>query len=308
VAGTDHGYRHHGAGSVVASVASVVVVVSKKPSSSTPEILKTAPDAPDARVLALDIGLYGHRGGISSMFWYRTGGKLHAHMSQLLPEGATLLDQLDMLEQVAEVYPEYRRVSPAVVIGVTVLSPVGRRQVRTHLDRWINPPHRRRLIAVGDYAREEQGIRSPMSRKKLRDLISDRLTQRTITLTRAQHDAVAEYTGRRQKPGRDSDDEWRTDETDALALPVAYTCVAAAYMLPPPQPTVRDRLALLERSKRAWQMQQGLSEGDAWDRAIRLGHPDVAQPAETSSGGGATQSRSTRTRRALPLPSRRERR
>lgn len=270
------------------------------------EVLESAPDAPDARVLAIDIGLYGHRGAISSMFWYRAGGRLHAHMSQLLPEGATLVDQLDMLEALAEAYPEYYRVSPVVAIGVTVLSPVGRREVRAHLNAWTNPPRRRRLISVGDYAGEQQGVRNPCSRKNLRDLLSTRLTERTITLTKGQHDAVALYTGKRERPGRDDDDEWRTDETDALALPVAYTCLAARYLLPPPLPTAEDRMAALERSKKAWQMQLGLSDGDAWDRAVRLGHPDL-----TAAPGGSTTStgslRPRLTSRAVPLPIRRER-
>lgn len=269
------------------------------------EVLTSTPGGPDARILALDIGLYGHRGGISSMFWYRTGGRLHAHMSQLLPEGATLVDQLDMLEALAEAYPEYYRLSPVVAIGVTVLSPVGRREVRAHLDAWTNPPQRRRLVSVADYAGEQKGTRALTSRKNLRDLLSTRLTERTITLTKGQHDAVALYTGKRERPGRDADDEWRTDEADALALPVAYSCLAARYLLPPPQPTGEDRVAALERSKRAWQTRLGLSDGDAWDRALRQGHPDLV-----AASGGTDSSGSLRpkvTSRAVPLPIRKGR-
>jgi hypothetical protein len=246
------------------------------------QVRTDAPEGPGARVLTLDIGLYGHRGGISSMFWYPQGGKLHAHMSELLPEDATLVDQLDILEAWAETYKEYWRVSPVVAIGVTVLSPIGRRDVRAHLNSWFNPPHRRRLISVGDYAGEQRDTPHLTSRKKLRDLVAERLAARAITLTQGQHDAVALYTGRRERPGRDDDDEWRTDENDALALPVAYACLAARYLLPTAQLTPADRLRHLERAKRAWQMHSGLPEGEAWDRAVRQGHPRQQQQSTTA--------------------------
>lgn len=242
-----------------------------------------APAAPDARVLALDIGVYGHRGAISSMFWYRRGGALHAHMAELLPDEATVTDQLDVLEAWAESYPEYWRVSPVVVIGVTVLSPVGKRQVRAHLDSWYNPPWRRRLVSIGDYAAEQAGVRGLISRKKLRDLIAARLTEHTITLTRAQHDAVALYTGRRERPGRDADDEWRADENDAVALPVALSCLATEYLLPPPLPTSEQAERARERARRAWQIRLGLSESEAAERAARIGHPDLQALADPAS-------------------------
>lgn len=238
---------------------------------------RDAPPGPDARVLALDIGVYGHRGSISSMFWYSRGGRLHTHIAELLPVDATVLDQLDVLEALAETYPEYWRVPPVVVVGVTVLSPVGRRQVREHLDRWFNPPQLRRLVSVGDYAGEQTGIRNPMSRKKLRDLVALRLTERTITLTLAQHDAVALYTGKRSQPGRDDDDEWRTDETDAMALPVALSCYAAATLLPPPLPGPEEEARQLERAARAWQLQlPDISHDEALAMARRRGHPHAA--------------------------------
>jgi hypothetical protein len=247
------------------------------------DAITDAPDAPDARVLALDIGLYGHRGATSSMFWYHDGGVLHAHTATLLPDEATLGDQLDYLEALAEAYPEYWRISPVVVIGVTVLSPVGRREVRTHLDRWYNPPWRRRLVQIGDYAGEQTGAgRGLVSRKKLRDLLAARLGEHTITLTATQYDAVAQYTGRRVKPGRDADDEWRTDDTDALALPVALSCLGAAVLLPPAAPTAAARARAVERAARAWQIELGLDPAQALDRAQRLGHPraqGTAQPA-----------------------------
>ncbi|WP_367139387.1 hypothetical protein [Saccharothrix sp. HUAS TT1] len=246
------------------------------------EVRADAPAAPSARVLALDIGVYGHRGSISSMFWYQAGGRLHTHVAELLPADATVLDQLDVLEALAESYPEYWQVSPVVVIGVTVLSPVGRREVRHHLDAWYNPPWRRRLVSVGDYAGEHTGIRGLMSRKKLRDLLAHRLTEHTITLTRAQHDAVALYTGRREKPGRDDDDEWRTDEADAYALPVALSCYAAGALLPPPLPGPQEQHRQLDRAARAWQLQLGVSETEALDHARRRGHPHQVAAAATS--------------------------
>jgi len=253
-----------------------------------------APAGPDARVLALDIGLYGHLGSISSMFWYQRGGLLHAHQAQLLPEGATLLDQLDILEATAASYEEYRRISPVVVLGVTVLSPVGRREVRGHLESWFNPPWRRRLVAIGDYAGEHIAVRGLVSRKKLRDLISTRLTEHTLTLTPEQHDAVALYTGRREKPGRDPDDEWRTDEVDAVALPVALSCLGATALLPAPMPTPQQRQRDLERAMRAWQVQLDLSNDDAWDRAVRHGHPHH-QTTAAVSGAVPMPDRSTPT-------------
>lgn len=258
--------------------------------SSTPpprpdkEVRTDAPDAPDARVLALDVGVYGHRGSISSMFWYRRGGVLHAHVSELLPDEATLQDQLDVLEALAESYPEYYRVSPVVVVGVTVLSRVGRQEVRAHLDSWFNPPHRRRLVSIGDYAAEQTGTRGLISRQMLRDLIATRLTERTITLTKGQHDAIALYTGKRVPPGRDADDEWRADETDAVALPVALSCLATKYLLPPPAPTEQQQARAFERTVRAWRIQHGLSEAEAVDRALRQGHPAQAN----ATGGGMT--------------------
>lgn len=239
----------------------------------TSEELTTAPDSPDARVLALDIGLYGHPAGVCSMFWYRAGGYLHAHTSQLLPGDATLRDQLDYLEALAETYEEYWRISPVVVIGVTVLSPIGRSEVRAHLDAWYNPPWRRRLVAIGDYAGEQAQTRGLMTRKKLRDLVARRLGERTITLTAGQYEAVAQYTGKREKPGRDADDEWRSDETDALALPVALACLATTTLLPAAEPTPQSRERGKARCARAWELELGVSEEEAADRAERLGHP-----------------------------------
>jgi hypothetical protein len=234
-----------------------------------------APEGPDARVLALDVGLYGHRGSISAMFWYQQGGHLHAHRAELLPEDATLTDQLDVLESWAEAYPEYWRISPVVIIGVTVLSPVGKRHVREHLAAWYNPPGRRRLVTIGDYAGEQAGTggRGLLSRKKLRDHIAVRLAEHTLALTPLQHQAVSVYTGKREKPGRDAQDEWRTDETDAVALPVALSCLAATSMLPPPQPTAEQDLRAAERAQRAWQLERGVPADEAWDLAIRQGHP-----------------------------------
>lgn len=259
--------------------------MARKP-RSTREERRDAPDAPDARVLALDVGLYGHRGSISAMFWYREdGGKLHTHQAQLLPEDATLLDQLDIVEAWAEAYPEYWRISPVVVIGVTVLSPLGKRQVREHLDRWYNPPWRRRLVSVGDYAGEQAGTlaRGLTTRKKLRDHLALRLGERTLALTPLQFEAVSAYTGKREEPGRDDNDEWRTDENDAIALPVALSCLAAHYLLPTPTPTYAQRMRHLERAKRAWQLEFGLDEDDAWDRALRQGHPRSTNASSTRS-------------------------
>lgn len=248
--------------------------------SADRQVRTDAPDAPDARVLALDIGVYGHRGSITSMFWYQRGGGLHTHVAELLPAEATVLDQLDVLEALAESYPEYWRISPVVVVGVTVLSNVGKQQVRSHLSSWYNPPWRRRLVAVGDYAGEQAGTgRALVTRKKLRDLIAERLTARTVTLTAAQHDAVANYTGRRQRPGRDSDDEWRSDDTDALAVPVGLACLAAHVLLPRPLPGPEEHHRWLLRVQRAWQLALGLPDDEAWDQARRRGHPHATSPA-----------------------------
>lgn len=245
----------------------------------TAEVREDAPASPDARVLALDLGVYGHRGSITSMFWYQGGGGLHAHVAELLPAEATVLDQLDVLEALAESYPEYWRVSPVVVIGTTVLSSLGKRQVRSHLDGWYSPPWRRRLVSIGDYAGEQAATRGLVPRKKLRDLIAHRLTEHTLTLTPAQHDAVALYTGRRQKPGHDPDsDGWRHDDTDAMAVPVALACLAVSVLLPAAVPTGADALRHAERTKRAWQIELGLDEDEAWERAIRHGHPHSAPP------------------------------
>jgi hypothetical protein len=258
------------------------------------QVRTDAPDAPDARVLALDIGAYGHLGSISSMFWYHgAGGTLHAHLAELLPEGATVQDQLDVLEELAESYEEYREVAPVVVVGVTVLSPVGKREVREHLDAWYNPPWRRKLVTVGDYAAEQAGTtaRGLTPRKKLRDLIAQRLTERTITLTPAQFHAVSLYTGRRQKPGRDADDEWRTDEVDAIALPVALSCLAAKYLLPPPAPSPGQRARMVERARRAWQFRYGLPEDEARHRAETQGHPDMHTSAADPNAGASSAMR-----------------
>ncbi|HET6711666.1 hypothetical protein [Amycolatopsis sp.] len=267
-----------------------------KPELPEREVRTDAPDAPDARVLALDVGVYGHRGSISSMFWYSRTGALHTHVAELLPDEATVGDQLDVLEALAETYPEYWRVSPVVVIGVTVLSSLGRRQVRAHLDGWYNSPWRRRLVTIGDYAGEQVGERYGTPRKKLRDLIAYRLSERTITLTKAQHDAVANYTGKRERPGRDDDDEWRSDENDAMAVPVALSCLAAATMLPQPTRSLADRQRALDRAKRAWQLEMGLSEEDAADQAVRRGHP--SQLAEATE-----PDREPRIRRPAPATS-----
>lgn len=250
-----------------------------------PEVLTSAPAAPDARVLALDLGLYGHSGAISSMHWYRTGGYLHAHTAALLPDDATLQDQLDVLEGLAESYDEYWRVSPVVIVGVTVLSSIGRRTVRSHLDSWYNPPWRRRLVAIGDYAGEQAQTpaRSRVTRGKLRDLIAARLCEHTLTLTPAQYEAVASYTGKRVRPGRDGDDEWRTDETDAVALPVALSCLATTTLLPAPHPTVASRSREVERAQRAWQIELGLTAEEALDRALRQGHPRDQRHAQETA-------------------------
>lgn len=240
----------------------------------TREIRTDAPDAPDARVLALDLGAYGHKGSLSSMFWYRAGGHLHAHESELLPGEATVRDQLDILEALAESYPEYWRISPVVIVGVTVLSAEGRNEVRRHLDSWYNPPSRRRLVAVSAYAGEQTAARGTVARKKLRDLLNQQLTSHTIHLTEQQQDAVSLYTGKRDKPSRDPDtDGWRHDDTDALALPVALTCFAAKYLLPTAMPTSEQRWRALDRARRAWQIHLGLADDEAWDWAWRYGHP-----------------------------------
>lgn len=237
-----------------------------------------APNAPDARVLALDIGAYGHKGSISAMFWYRAGGLLHAHQSQLLPQEATVRDQMDILEALAESYPEYWRVSPVVVVGVTILSGEGRRDVREHLDSWYNPPARRRLVAIGDYAGEQGGSRGLVPRKKLRDLIAARLTAHTLRMTAEQQNAVALYTGRRQKPAHDADtDGWRHDDTDAVAVPVALSCLAAKTLLPPPEPTAEQQWRARNRMVRAWQFEAGLDEDQAREQAHRHGYPRVFQ-------------------------------
>ncbi|MBB3665954.1 hypothetical protein FB384_004913 [Prauserella sediminis] len=249
----------------------------------TREVRTDAPDAPDARVLALDVGAYGHKGSISAMFWYRQGGHLHAHASDLLPPEATVRDQLDVLEGLAESYPEYWRVSPVVVIGVTVLSGEGRREVRQHLADWYNPPTRRRLVAVGDYAGEQSGGRGLVPRKKLRDMIAQRLTAHTLHLTSTQQEAVSLYSGRRARPVHDADiDGWRHDDTDAIALPVALSCLAARSLLPPPMPTAEQRWRQKDRLVRAWQIEMGLSEQEAHEQAHRHGHPRAFQATTTS--------------------------
>jgi hypothetical protein len=274
-----------------------------KPPPALPErqARHDAPDAPDARVLALDIGLYGHRGSLSSMFWYRQGGVLHTHQAELLPEDATLTDQLDVMEAWAEAYPEYWQVSPVVVLGVTVLSHVGKRQVREHLDAWFNTPWRRRLVSIGDYAGEQAQIRALTSRKKLRDLLAARLSAHALTMTPGQHDAVAIYTGKREKPGRDEDDEWRTDETDALALPVALSCLAAAYLLPAPTATVEQHARRQASAAKAWQIEYGLPREEAVERARRQGPPQRAT-APTPAGGAGPMGGSGVTLRLTPRP------
>lgn len=243
-----------------------------------------APAAPDARVLALDIGLYGHRGSITSMFWYQHGGMLHSHVASLLDSDFTLVDQLDTLEAWAETYPEYYRVSPVVIVGTTVLSPFGKNQVRRQLDSWYNPPHRRRLAAIGDYAGEQAASKGVVPRKKVRDLLADRISAHALTLTRSQFDAVGLYTGRREKPGHDPDtDGWRHDDTDAIALPVALACFAARFLLPAPTPTEADKDRALDRAVRAWQLETGLSTEQATEQAQRVGHPNAQHSERTGS-------------------------
>ena len=240
-----------------------------------------APEAPDARILALDIGLYGHVGSLASFFWYRTGGRLHAHAAMLCEPDDNLDDQLALLESWAESFPEYRYHAPVVVLGTTVLSTVGRQDVRAALGRWLNPPHRRRLVNIGDYAGEQAGARGLVPRKKLRDLLLSQMSRRALTLTGEQQQAITLYTGKRAKPSRDPDDDgWRLDETDALALPVAHACFATRYLLPPP---IEDGNALDERMDRyahAWQLERDLSPAQAQDRAWRYGHPHQQQPPE----------------------------
>lgn len=272
------------------------------------EELIGAPDAPDARVLALDIGVYGHRGSVSSMFWYQAGDQLHTHVAELLPDDATVLDQLDVLEAIAETYEEYWRISPVVVVGVTVLSHVGKQQVRAHLDSWYNPPWRRRLVSIGDYAGEHGSTgRGIITRKKLRDLVAQRLTDHTITLTADQHDAVSTYTGRRLKPSHDSDDEWRADETDAMALPIALSCLAVPALLPTPVQSAEQRHRITRRAQRAWQLEWGLDDDAAYEQAMRRGHPRHAlQPDQPADAPQAPMKRPTvPARRARPRRSRR---
>src|SRR5690606_11659523 len=144
-----------------------------------------------------------------------------------------LLDQLETLEAWPTTFPEGRWISPVVIVGTTVLSPFARQTVRAHLDASYNPPHRRRLNNIGDYAGEQAQTRGITSRKKLRDLVALYLAEDRITVTPDQEDALKLYTGRREKPGRDPDEDgWRIDETDAVALPVAEACFAARYLLP----------------------------------------------------------------------------
>lgn len=263
-----------------------------------------APDAPDARVLALDLGAYGHKGSLSSMFWYSAGGHLHAHESELLPGEATVRDQLDILEALAESYPEYWRVAPVVVIGVTVLSGDGRNDVRRHLDSWYNPPGRRRLVSVGAYAGEQTASRGTVARKKLRDVLNQRITSHTLHMTTQQQDAVSLYTGTRDKPSRDPDtDGWRHDDTDALALPVALTCLAAKYLLPTPMPTSEQRWRALDRARRAWQIQLATSDDEAWEWAWRYGHPHQQASTNTSARSFALPD-PTAPALSLPTPER----
>lgn len=250
-------------------------------------------------MLALDIGAYGHKGSLSAMFWYSAGGHLHAHESELLPGEATVRDQLDILEGLAESYPEYWRVSPVVVLGVTVLSGDGRNDVRRHLDSWYNPPGRRRLVSVGAYAGEQTASRGTVPRKKLRDVLNQRITSHTLHMTTQQQDAVSLYTGTRDKPSRDPDtDGWRHDDTDALALPVALTCLAAKYLLPTPMPTSEQRWRALDRARRAWQIQLATSDEEAWDWAWRYGHPHQ----QSSSGSSRSFALPDPTAPALSLP------
>lgn len=232
-------------------------------------------DAPDARILALDIGLYGHIGGMTSIFWWSQGGILAAHESMLFQPDDSLLDQLDMLEIWAEQYPEYRWLPPVVVVGTTVLSPYGRQRVRHHLNEWASPPWYRRLINVGDYAGEQAGNQSTVSRKKLRDILAMTMAEDRLRLTDGQRSAITIYTGKRERPGRDPDaDEWRYDETDAVSLPVAHACYAARYLLPSPEESQDQTAARIARYARAWQIElPAISDDDALDRAWTYGHP-----------------------------------
>lgn len=234
-----------------------------------------APDSPDERVICLDIGLYGHVGCAASFFWYRSTGALHAHQTEILEPDDNLFQQLAGIEYWAEQYQEYRYHPPTVVIGTTVLSPSGRMYVREALDRWLSPPHRRRLINVGDYAGEQATTRGLVSRKKLRDLLLIKgQRHKSLTLTPDQHRAVTLYTGKRIKPGRDEgEDTWRMDETDAVALPVAYAVFAARYLLPPADPSPAEREAELQRAAHAWEIERGLAPAEAMDWARRYGHP-----------------------------------
>lgn len=231
-------------------------------------------EKPDARVLALDIGLYGHVGSMSAFYWWRTGGSLHTHTHFLFEVDDSLLDQLELLEAWAEEYPEYRFLAPVVIVGTTVLSPVGRQTVRDRLDRWLSPPSRRRLINIGDYAGEQAATRGIVPRKKMRDLVSLYLAQRRLTVTDEQYAALQLYTGKREKPGRDPDEDgWRVDETDAIALPVAEACFAAKYLLPPPIEGSTQLDERMARYARAWQLELDLDDAQAQDHAWRYGHP-----------------------------------
>lgn len=233
-----------------------------------------APPEPDARILALDIGAYGHVGSLASFFWYRQGGRLHAHATLLAEPDDNLLDQLDLLESWAESYPEYRYLAPVVVLGTTVLSPFGRSEVRAHLGRWLNPPNRVRLLNIGDYAGEQTGAKGVISRKKLRDLVALQMARSALTLTDEQRQAITLYTGKRAKPGRDPDEDgWRLDETDALAVPVAEACFAARYLLPPPVEDADGLDERMARYARAWQIDRGLDAATAQEHAWRYGHP-----------------------------------
>lgn len=249
------------------------------------------PDSPpDARILALDIGLYGHVGGMTSMFWWQTGGILAAHETMLFQTDDSLTYQLAVLEQWAEEFPEYREgLPPIVIIGTTVLSSYARQTVRASLDRWVSPPWLRRMVNVGeDYAGEQSGNRSRISRKALRDLLAVHMSDGRLRLTDDQRAAVALYTGKRERPRRDPDsDEWRVDETDAISLPVAYACYAARYMLPAPEESWEQTEERLEQWAHAWQIVlPGLSDDDALERAWTQGHPDdISRPEALNDDG-----------------------
>lgn len=248
-----------------------------------------APDAPDARILALDIGMFGHVGSLADFFWYRQGGRLHAHSTLLAEPDDNLLDQLDLLESWAESYPEYRYLAPVVIVGTTVLSSFGRAEVRSALASWLNPPTRQRLVNIGDYAGEQTGSRGVINRKKLRDLVGMAMARGALTLTDEQRQAISLYTGKRVKPGRDPDEDgWRVDETDALALPVAEACFAARYLLPP---AIEDGDGLDQRIARyahAWQIEMNLDDAQAQDWAWRYGHPRQQHRPEAATGSDET--------------------